>query len=373
MERAILFVSPHTNKYGAEKSMIALISYFKEKGIRSVVVIPNHGVIEDELKKQGAFVIVNKYYFWINENNKIKNYLKFYINYLVALKLKKILIKYDFDILAVHSNSIITPFGCQISKVLGVKHVQHIREFGTLDFNMKFNFSWKFMARLVNKSTNIICISDAVSEYFEQYFDRNKLITIYNGVKVTEFFGHKENNKSFNMLIVGRLSQEKGQLEVIKALELVIKERKNCNIKLDLYGNGNDEELLRKFINDHHLEKNVFLKGYSSSIDYSQYSVAILSSLNEAFGRVTIEYMLHELPVIGANTGGTKELVQDGITGLTYTPGDINSLKKCIEYLLMNKDVARSYGIEGRKRAVKDFSEIVYCNNVWKLYQENVF
>jgi len=53
----------------------------------------------------------------------------------------------------------------------------------------------------------------------------------------------------------------------------------------------------------------------------------------EAFGRVTVEYLRRGRPVIGTRSGGTPEIVDDGVTGLLYNPGDIEALAEQIEHV----------------------------------------
>lgn len=63
----------------------------------------------------------------------------------------------------------------------------------------------------------------------------------------------------------------------------------------------------------------------------------LICSRSEAFGRVTIEAMLHSIPVIGANSGGTPELIIDKENGLLFQYGDIDELVDKIETLINNK------------------------------------
>lgn len=86
----------------------------------------------------------------------------------------------------VHTNSVVTPFGVQLSKVLRVPHIQNIREFGELDFDMKFNFLDRFTARVLNRSKEIICISNVVREYYAKKIGNVNLVIIYNGIEVSK-------------------------------------------------------------------------------------------------------------------------------------------------------------------------------------------
>jgi hypothetical protein len=87
-----------------------------------------------------------------------------------------------------------------------------------------------------------------------------------------------------------------------------------------------------------------------------QADIFLICSRMEAFGRGTLEAMLHSKPVIGANRGGTPELVQDQQTGFLYEPGDYHDLARKIAYLCDHPEIREEFGRNGRKYAVEKFT-----------------
>jgi glycosyltransferase involved in cell wall biosynthesis len=63
-------------------------------------------------------------------------------------------------------------------------------------------------------------------------------------------------------------------------------------------------------------------------------TVALVCSRDEAFGRVTVEAMKRGRPVVGAAAGGTGRLIEDGVTGRLYPPGDPAALAAVVGELL---------------------------------------
>lgn len=61
--------------------------------------------------------------------------------------------------------------------------------------------------------------------------------------------------------------------------------------------------------------------------------IGVVVSKSEAFGRVTIEGMLSGMIMIGANIGGTAELIKDKITGYLYSHDSVDELAELIEYV----------------------------------------
>ena len=62
-------------------------------------------------------------------------------------------------------------------------------------------------------------------------------------------------------------------------------------------------------------------------------NVLLMTSAAEAFGRVTVEALTAGRPVIGSRSGGTPELIADGVDGILFTPGDAGELAAAITRL----------------------------------------
>ena len=61
-------------------------------------------------------------------------------------------------------------------------------------------------------------------------------------------------------------------------------------------------------------------------------------SKNEAFGRVTVEYMLQNLAVIASDAGANSEIIENGVSGLLYRLGDVDDLARKMIMYLEDKD-----------------------------------
>jgi glycosyltransferase involved in cell wall biosynthesis len=80
------------------------------------------------------------------------------------------------------------------------------------------------------------------------------------------------------------------------------------------------------------------------------------STAPEPFGRVLVEAMLVERPVIASDAGGTREIVEEGITGLLVPPGQSDPLAKALRRLLDDPALRLSMGQRGRERAERRFT-----------------
>ena len=372
-EKVIVYVSPHRNLYGAEKSLLSMMVGARYYGFKPVLVIGGDGAIENELKRNTIDYIKHPFCGWINLEGRTQYYRGFKCllrNHIYSKHLSKIIKDKYPNVVLVHTNSIITGFGVELARELRVPHIYHVREFGKLDFNMSFDLGDKVTAYIIKKSKALICISNAVKDYYEEFLRCDKLKLVYNGIseEIIDKTTYAPDD-IVRVLLIGRLSHEKGQEDVISATDKLIKEGCN-NFCISFYGDGVDEEKLRRIVKEKKLSDYIKFEGYSNHVPYGMFSFAIMASTAEAFGRVTVEYMLNGLPVIGARCGATTELIQDSVTGLLYESHNIEELADCIKQLALDVDMRARLGRNAKERAIKNFTEKRYWENIMNVYQE---
>lgn len=151
--------------------------------------------------------------------------------------------------------------------------------------------------------------------------------------------------------MVGRIHSYKGQLEAVRAVQIV--RDSGVDVELVIVG-GVDEvgyaRMIADYVESHHLEACVRLLGFQDNpASYLALTdIALTCARNEAFGRTTVEAMLMGKPVIGANSGGTAEIIHDGETGLLYEPGDVSGLADRILWLQAHPEML---SVMGRRAA----------------------
>ena len=131
-------------------------------------------------------------------------------------------------------------------------------------------------------------------------------------------------------------------------------------------------EEIEALIAEEQLEGKVDYLGYVSDLRAvrAECDISLNCSFAEALPRVTVEGMLSELLSIGADSGGTAELIRDGITGLLYEPGNYRQLADQIEFAMNNKSKCRKMIIEAKKYAVSHFKLEENAKRLLDLYEE---
>jgi glycosyltransferase involved in cell wall biosynthesis len=82
--------------------------------------------------------------------------------------------------------------------------------------------------------------------------------------------------------------------------------------------------------------------------------------------------MLHGKPVIASNIGGIPEVVEDGVTGLLFEPGNTESLARNIRYLWERPDLCQKMGEKARKKAMQKYCSEKYYKSLMDVYKKAI-
>ena len=127
----------------------------------------------------------------------------------------------------------------------------------------------------------------------------------------------------------------------------------------------------RKYLDDLiiklNLNENVFFRGFveNSADMYRNSDAVIVCSRNEAWGRVAAEAMFHQKPVIGFNSGGTKEIITDRVNGFLYN--NINELVDCMKTVILQNELTSRIKNSAKEFALKRFSNKDYTDQIYEV------
>ena len=375
----ILYISHDKDLNGASRSLLGIIDELSQKKF-NIYVLTSYidGKFIEELKKRNVNIIYSRYLRWIiyKPKNKFKWNIKKMIfkilrlvNIYTILKTSLYVKKYNIDI--IHTNSSVIDIGAYISKLSNIPHIFHIREFGEEDFNMYPIYNKKRRLDFINKnSEKIIVISKAILDKYKKYFNDEKIKLVYNGID-ERFLNFKSSKikEEYTAMIAGRIEEAKGQKEAILAIN-ELKNKNIENIKLKIIGSGEKLEL-NKLINHYGLQDFIEVRDYCDNLFEVRKNIdfELVCSKNEAFGRVTIESMMSSNPVIGSNTGGTKELIIDGFNGFLNERGNYKDLAEKI-IRLIDKNEIEKISKNAFKYSKEEFTSKINANNINLVYEE---
>ena len=129
---------------------------------------------------------------------------------------------------------------------------------------------------------------------------------------------------------------------------------------------------LEEYVKKNQLNDTIKFLGFRNDLDEIRKNINIylMCSQNEAFGRVTIEAMMAKNLVIGANTGGTIELISNGFNGFLYHQGDYKDLANQIEYVITHWENCEKIIENAYTDAMNKFSIQRCANQVIQVYEK---
>ncbi len=302
----------------------------------------------------------------------LKNLVKRCINLFSVFRTVLLLLHEKPDV--IHINTIYNYTGALAGFACRIPVVWHLREYLGPDQGMKI-WDEKQGYSLISRADRIVTVSRSVADYYRSFMPKGNFTVVYDGISNDAFY--KPNKRIFQnptivLTMVGALYRNKGQFDLVDAVNLLRKETIfNC-LRIQIIGEGESREELQEYINEKGLQESFELTGYQKDVEkwLEETDIFCMCSWCEAFGRVTVEAMLSGCLVIGAGSGGTLELIRDMDTGVLFEVKNPVSLAEKIHYALEHKDEMRKLAENGRVYAKRTFSMEGETSDILKIYKE---
>lgn len=375
----VLFIENAGNhNAGAFHSLVSLIVLLRQFGVEGYVAIPDRADGIDMLEENGIPYITMREcsYTWMllktdGFGKLVKMPAKYFVVRMAAYRLAEYARKHGIEI--IHENTSACYIGAYVAKITGIKHVWHIREFMEEDFEARI--WWRRHAiKLMSSSDAVITISRAINEKYSKEFPAKILHQIYNGINIDVFYS--DSQKDFDcdlirVLCVGRVCEAKGQALLVKAAGILWNKYQK-KIEVVLVGSCDRQayEKIMGIASKCGIAENVDLLGQRNDIKqiYDSCHVLCMASRCEAFGRVTVEAMMSGCFVLGANSGGTKEIIVEGETGFLFESENAEALAFRLNEALADRNHMKKMAMQGREYAVQNYSAKKNAKNIYSLY-----
>lgn len=208
----------------------------------------------------------------------------------------------------------------------------------------------------------LVLVSESLKKYYKKEMKHSNCKCVYIPNIIDYIPDSPSNLNSKRIVSVGRLSPEKGYLDLLKIYTEVVKDYPDWH--LDIIGDGVEKKLLEEYISTHHLDHNVTLHGFQKK-DYiddilHKSSIYVMTSHTESFGIVLLEAMSHGLPCIAFDSAeGARELINSGMNGYLIKHRNFSAMIKKIEDLIKKKEERKRIGMAGRKSVKKYTGNVV--------------
>ena len=170
----------------------------------------------------------------------------------------------------------------------------------------------------------------------------------------------------------GRLVPEKGVDTLIEAVA-VLEERP----RLVIVGAGESLESLKRLAQDRGIADRVEFRGTMGSDEIprmlSELDVVVVPSRTrpnwkEQFGRVIVEAMACEVPVIGSDSGEIPHVIGDA--GLVFPEGDVQMLAQRLRRLIGDRALRRQLATAGRQRVLERYTQRQIAERTFEVYRD---
>lgn len=380
-KKRILFVNSSSKLYGADRSLLDIVTHLDNTVFEPVVLVPEIGPLATEMNRFGVSTISTNFVHAERRFFRPIRFIRFIKELIISIRKIKTIIQ-DESIDLVHSNTSACIASAIASRLAGKPHVWHIRELCT---NPKIiRLLYRVMIPLL--ADKAIAASQVVRINYSTNWNRllHKFILLSHGVDSKRFENGTDTiRKEFSIppgvkIVgnVGMLRTQKGQHLFLSVAQMV--KQKYPDIRFVIagdmyYENGMIDPTLKNLCNSLGLDNNVIFTGFRTDIEnvFAALNVFVHTSVfQESYGRTILESMASGKPIVAFNTGGPSELVRHGQTGFLTPPGNLQLMAERITELLLDDKLSNRMGNEGRRIIRNHYSNENYIKCLQELYSQ---
>lgn len=174
------------------------------------------------------------------------------------------------------------------------------------------------------------------------------------------------------VLSIGRLSLEKGHIDLLRAFRRLDEVNPGLRGKLVFVGDGPERERLFVAARSFGLAETVIFPGQIRNVQpfYALADVMVLPSHSEGSPYVLLEAMVAKIPIVSTAVGGVPEMVEDQVSGLLVPVRDPNAMAAAIGRVLTDPELARKLTTNASTLVSTRYSPETYVRSLVAIYDE---
>ena len=238
------------------------------------------------------------------------------------------------------------------------------------------NGNEKYIKKVVKSLKNIdyfMPVSKQLLEIYENRLTNNNIKCLYIPHCLNNYPEEVSNLTNKNIVSIGRLSKEKGFLDLIDVFEIVSKNYPDWHLMIA--GDGQEREKIESKIQEKKLQEKVSLMGFLKQEQLNklllQSSIYVMTSIHESFGLVLIEAESYGLPLLAFDTAqGPKEIIEEGKNGFLVPNRSIEEMANKIQDLINNDELRKQIGSYSRIKS-EDY-KMENVEKIWFNFIDNI-
>lgn len=228
-----------------------------------------------------------------------------------------------------------------------------------------FHENYKYannVSRSAKRLDYLVLVSSELQKFYAKKLVNSNCMCIYIPNSIEKLPSKVADLKNKRLISVGRLSKEKGFLDLLKVYKKLI--RTNPDWTLDIVGDGAERDNLEEYISKNDLSEKVTLHGFQGKEEIDKLlnksSIYIMTSYTESFGIVLIEAMSHGVPCIAYDSAeGAREIINSGQNGYLIKNRSVDAMIMKITDLINNEEERVKLGKQARLSVSKYTSDII--------------
>ena len=352
MKKKIILFIPSIEGGGVEKNFNLIIKYLLNKVDKIYILSADR--TKKKFSKKIIYICPRSRY-WSNKGRLSKTLICTY------LLIKNFLFK-EVIILSFQSNVI----AIIISKLFRFKVL--IRLNTSLEKYIKNSFKKILFKFLYSIADGIIVNSVRFQKELNNLKLKSNLIyNLLDSKKTINELPFFKNYKKLKILNIGRLTEQKDQLTLIRGLDILNKKR--IDFRCCIIGRGKYKNLLQKEIFKYKLNKKIKLIGYKKNAESYIFKsdLFVLTSAFEGLPNVLIEAQKYNIPIISSDCPtGPREILLNGKLGDLFPVGNFKLLSSKIIAFHDNKKILKKKSLKA-KRYLNRFNPIINSKKYFKL------
>ena len=323
----IIFFLPNFSNGGAAESVFKLAKFLRSKNFMVLLISIGKNFYKKKLLKYGCDIIELK-------NRRIL-FSIITIRKILTIENKKNFSKIIFISNFHYANiiSVIASFRTNIKIILTER--SSVYELINSNFGIRF-FKNKIIYFLVKHfykfSDQVITNSKFEEKYFRNKLKFNNVVTIHppSLKKINYSITNKNKNKYIRIIFVGRISKEKGLIDIIKTL---INLKNKIDFKLFIFGQGPERKNLQKIISKLKINNKIIFCGYENNKNkiFKNANLFLNASKFEGLSSALIQAInFNVFPICSKAPGGNMESIKYGKLGWSFKLNNLKDLEKKI-------------------------------------------
>lgn len=280
-----------------------------------------------------------------------------------SLLLKQLKIAFQTEAPSIiHAHGFKSAFYGQLCKTKDAKFI--ITHHGKTSHTLKVKVYEFIELQMMKRASGVIAVSNEMKQMLINDGVKESKIQVVENLMTSKVMDKSApRSHKLKLLFVGRLSPEKGCAVFINAIKTLPKDQ----FEVTILGDGIQRPELQTLAADNTVNFLGFKKNVVEIM--SQHDALIMPSYREGQPLTLIEACCMGMPVVASHIGGIPELINNGVNGILFTPGDAQKLSEALVVLEKNFEKLQAIAESIKQQYIQRFSPENWATRSIQVYQ----